>query len=35
MADVLAVRDEYWTQTWATLIQECNISGLTKHEFRQ
>lgn len=24
MADVLAVRDEYRTQTWAMLIQECN-----------
>lgn len=23
MADVLAVRDEYRTQTWVMLIQEC------------
>ena len=35
MADVLAVRDEYRTQTWAMLIQECNNSGLTKREFCQ
>lgn len=35
MADVLAIRDEYWTQTWAMLIQECNSSGLTKREFCQ
>ena len=33
MADVLAVRDEYRTQVWAMLIQECNNSGLTKREF--
>ena len=33
MADVLAVRDDYRAQTWATLIQECNNSGLTKREF--
>lgn len=32
MADVLAVRDEYRTQTWSGLIQECNASGLTKRE---
>ena len=35
MADVLAVRDEYRAQSWATLIQECNNSGLTKREFCQ
>ena len=35
MADVLAVRDEYRSQTWAMLIQECNNSGLTKREFCQ
>ena len=35
MADVLAVRDEYRAQTWATLIQECSNSGLTKREFCQ
>ena len=32
MADVLAVRDEYRAQTWAMLIQECNM---TKREFCQ
>ena len=35
MADVLAVRNEYRAQVWATLIQECNSSGLTKREFCQ
>ena len=35
MADVLAVRDEYRVQTWAMLIQECNNSDLTKHQFCQ
>ena len=35
MADVLAVRDEYRAQTWATLIRECSNSGLTKREFCQ
>ena len=33
MGDVLAVRDNYRAQKWAMLIQECNISGLTKREF--
>ena len=33
MADVLAVRDEYWAQTWAMLIQECSNSGLSNREF--
>ncbi|WP_442863024.1 IS66 family insertion sequence element accessory protein TnpA [Agathobaculum sp.] len=33
MADVLAVRDEYRAQTWASLIQECSSSGLSKREF--
>ena len=33
MADVLAVRDEYWAQTWAILIQESKTSGLTNKEF--
>ena len=33
MEDVLAVRDEYQTQTWAMLIQERTNSGLTKREF--
>lgn len=35
MTDVLAVRNGYRAQTWATLIQECNSSGLTKREFCQ
>ena len=33
MSDVLEVRDVYRAETWATLIQECNSSGLTKREF--
>ena len=33
MADVLAVRDKYWAQNWATVIQECNSSGLSNREF--
>ena len=33
MSDVLEVRDVYRAETWATLIQECNNSGLTKREF--
>ena len=33
MADVLAVRDDYRSQTWRMLIQECSNSGLTKREF--
>lgn len=33
MSDVLEVRDAYRAETWATLIQECNNSGLTKREF--
>ena len=33
MADVLAVRDDYRSQTWAMLIEECSNSGLTKREF--
>ena len=33
MADVLAVRDEYRTQNWAMVIQECNSSGLSNREF--
>ena len=33
MADVLAVRDDYRSQTWAMLIQECSNSGLTKRDF--
>ena len=33
MSDVLDVRDVYRAETWATLIQECNNSGLTKREF--
>ena len=35
MSDVLEVRDAYRAETWATLIQECNNSGLTKREFCQ
>ena len=33
MADVLAVRDEYRTQNWAMVIQECSNSGLSTREF--
>jgi len=33
MTDVLAVRDEYRAQTWATLIQECKASGMTNKDF--
>ena len=33
MADVLAVRNEYRTQNWAMVIQECNSSGLSNREF--
>ena len=33
MADVLAVRDEYRTQNWAMVIQECSDSGLSNREF--
>ena len=33
MADVLAVRDDYRSQTWTMLIQECSNSGPTKREF--
>ena len=33
MSDVLEVRDVYRAETWATLIQESNNSGLTKREF--
>ena len=33
MTDVLAVRDEYRTQTWAMLIQECTASGMTNKDF--
>ena len=33
MADVLAVRDEYWAQNWAMVIQECSNSGLSNREF--
>ena len=33
MADVLAVRDDYRSQTWAMLIEECSNSGPTKREF--
>lgn len=33
MTNVLAVRDDYRSQTWAMLIQECTNSGLTKREF--
>ena len=33
MADVLAVRDEYRTQNWAMVIQECSSSGLSNREF--
>ena len=33
MADVLAVRDDYRSQTWTMLIQACSNSGLTKREF--
>ena len=33
MADVLAVRDEYRTQNWAMVIQECSNSGLSNREF--
>lgn len=35
MGEVLAVRDTYRAQEWATLIQECSASGLTKREFCQ
>ena len=33
MADVLAMRDEYRTQNWAMVIQECSNSGLSNREF--
>ncbi len=33
MADVLAVRDEYRAQQWATLIQESKTSGMSNKEF--
>ena len=33
MADVLAVRDEYRAQQWATVVQECAASGLSNREF--
>ena len=33
MADVLAVRNDYWAQSWALLLQECSESGLTNREF--
>lgn len=33
MADVLAVQNGYRTQSWATVIQDCNISGLSNREF--
>ena len=33
MADVLAVRDEYRTQMWTGLIQECKASGMTNKDF--
>lgn len=33
MADVLAVRDEYRAQQWATLIQESKTSGMTNKDF--
>ena len=33
MEDVLAIRDEYRAQQWASMIQECNNSGLSKREF--
>ena len=33
MADVLAVRDEYRTQNWTMVIQECSNSGLSNREF--
>lgn len=29
MGEVLAVRDAYWAQQWAILIQECSASGFT------
>ena len=29
----IAVRDDYRSQTWTMLIQECSNSGLTKREF--
>ncbi len=33
MANVLAVRDKYRARNWATVIQECNSSGLSNREF--
>ena len=33
MADVLAVRDQYRAETWATIIQDCQDSGLSNKEF--
>ena len=33
MADVVAIRNEYREQTWTTIIQECNTSGLSNKEF--
>ena len=33
MADVLAVRNEYRTQQWAMVVQECAASGLSNREF--
>ena len=33
MADVLAVRDEYRAQNWATVIRECSSSNLSNREF--
>lgn len=33
MTDALAFRNEYRSQQWAAIIQECNESGLTNKEF--
>lgn len=33
MADVLTVRNEYRSQNWTRVIQECRASGLSNREF--
>ena len=33
MTDVVAIRNEFREQTWTTIIQECNASGLSNKEF--
>ena len=33
MADVLAVREEYWLREWAQVHHRCKESGLSNREF--